>query len=137
MCATTTQPEDPPPPPPPPRTMKHTLYVKHRATVDPLLSDGNLKDTLHSIHTTVVNKAVAKQKKNRVLEGLPPPISNNEANLTRRQRMTLSQLRSGHCISWTSTRRGSVRTTQTAAQTVEQSLKKAATYSTVHLIRRD
>ena len=61
------------------------------------MTEGNPKDTLKSIHSTAVNKAVAKQKKNRVLDDLPPPISNNEVNLPKRQRTTLSQLRSGNC----------------------------------------
>ena len=34
---------------------------------------------------------------NRVLNYRPPPISDEEIYLTRRQRVTLSQLRSGHC----------------------------------------
>ena len=37
------------------------------------MTDGNLKYTLKSIHITVVNKAVAKQKKIRVLDDLLPP----------------------------------------------------------------
>ena len=81
---------------PPPRRMKHTLYTRHRTTVEPLMTDGNLKDTLKSIHTTVVNK----QKNNRVLNDGTLSGSNNKANHPRRQRTTLSQLRilrSGHC----------------------------------------
>ena len=57
---------------PPPRRMKNTLYTRHRATVKPLMTDGNLKDTLNSIHTTVVIKANVGQKKNRVLDDLSP-----------------------------------------------------------------
>ena len=77
---------------PPLRMMKHTLYTRHRTTVEPLMTDGILKDTLKSILITAVNKAVAKQKRNRVpvFDDLPSPISNNEANLPRKQRTTLS-----------------------------------------------
>ena len=56
---------------PPPKRMKHTLYTRHRTTVEPLMTDGNLQDNLKSIHTTAVNKAVAKQKKNKYLTIFP------------------------------------------------------------------
>ena len=82
---------------PPPRRMKNTLYTRHRATVKPLMTDGNLKDTLKSIHTTAVNKANVGQKKNRVLDDRSLPISSNKANLPRRHRTTFFQLRSEHC----------------------------------------
>ena len=54
----------------PPREMKETLFTRHKQTVLPLLANT----------------------KNR-----PPPISDEEIYLTRRQRAILSQLRSCHC----------------------------------------
>ena len=44
-----------------------------------------------------VNKAVKDQKKNIVLDGLPHPINDSESDLTRKERATLAQLRSGYC----------------------------------------
>ena len=52
---------------------------------------------LTSLHTTLANKAMAKQKKNGSLDDLSPSTSNNKASLSRKKLMTLSQLRSGHC----------------------------------------
>ena len=44
-----------------------------------------------------VDSAIQLQGNNRVLKKRPPPISDEEQRLNRRQRCTLSQLRSGHC----------------------------------------
>ena len=80
----------------PPREMKETIFTKHYQTVLPLLAN-NRKDTLQAFHTSFVNTAIGNMKDNRVLNSRPPSINDEEALLQRRQRTTLSQLRSGHC----------------------------------------
>ena len=57
----------------------------------------NGKATFQAIHTDAVNKAVKDQKKNIVLDGLSHPINDSEKDLTRKERATLAQLRSGYC----------------------------------------
>ena len=47
--------------------------------------------------TSFVNTAIGNMKDNRVLNSRPPSINDEETILQRRQRTTLSQLRSGHC----------------------------------------
>ena len=49
------------------------------------------------LHTSFVNTTIDNIKYNRVLNNRPPPINDEETLLSRRQRTTLSQLRSGHC----------------------------------------
>ena len=41
--------------------------------------------------------AVQCHERNVVLNGRPPPISNSEKELTKKERSTLAQLRSGYC----------------------------------------
>ena len=79
----------------PPREMKETIFTRHYQTVLPLLA--NRKDTLQALHTSFVNTAIGNMKDNRVLNSRPPSINDEETLLQRRQRTTLSQLRSGHC----------------------------------------
>ena len=81
----------------PKRRMKETLFTRHRNTVEPMMLADNRKATLQAIHTEEVNKAVKDQKKNIVLDGLPHPINDSEKDLTRKERATLAQLRSGYC----------------------------------------
>ena len=81
---------------PRPRPMKQTLYSSHHTTVLPRLV-ADKKKSLQNVHTYAVEKAIQQQGNNRVLNGRPPPISEDELRLNRRQRSTLSQLRSGHC----------------------------------------
>ena len=76
----------------PPREMKETIFPRHYPTVLPLLAN-NRKDTLH---ISFVNTAIGNMKDNRVLNNRPPSINDEETLLPRRQRTTLSQLRSGH-----------------------------------------
>ena len=54
---------------------------------------------LHSKHSTLQQsvKAVQCHERNVVLDGRPPPISNSEKELTRKERSTLAQLRFGYC----------------------------------------
>ena len=82
---------------PRPRAMKETLFSKHQATVLPRLVAEDRQKSLQNVHTHAVAQAVQLQGNNRVLNETPPPISKEEQNLNRRQRCTLSQLRSGHC----------------------------------------
>ena len=77
----------------PPREKKETIFTRHYQTVLPLPAN-NRKDTLH---TSFVSTAIGNMKDNRVLNNRPPFINDEETLLPRRQRTTLSQLRSGHC----------------------------------------
>ena len=77
--------------------MKETLFTRHRNTVEPMMLADNRKEIRHAIHTDAVNKAVKDQKKNIVLDDLPHPINDSERHLTRKERATLAQLRSGYC----------------------------------------
>ena len=81
----------------PKRRMQETLFTRHRNTVEPMMLADNRKATLHEIHTDAVNKAVKDQKNNIVLDDLPHPINDAEKDLTRKERATLAQLRSGYC----------------------------------------
>ena len=80
----------------PPREMKETIFTRHNQTLLPPLAN-NRKDTLQALHTSFVNTAMDNMKDNRLLNNWPPPINDEETPLSRRQRTTLSQLRSGHC----------------------------------------
>ena len=85
-----------------PRSMKATLQSKFQPLLQPHLSDGfvdqgNYSSILKSIHTSAVSATIANLAPNPVLGAKPPPISASEKNLSRIQRTTLSQLRSGHC----------------------------------------
>ena len=77
--------------------MKETLFTRHRNTVEPMMLADNRKTTLYAIHTDAVNKAVNDQKNNIVLDDLPHQINDSENDLTRKERATLAQLRSGYC----------------------------------------
>ena len=81
----------------PKRRMKQTLFNRHRNTVEPMMLADNRKASLQAIHTDAVNKAVKEQKKNIVLDDLPRPINDSEKDITRKERATLAQLRSGYC----------------------------------------
>ena len=81
----------------PPREMKGTIFIRHNQTVFPLLAN-NRKDALQALHTSFVNTAIDNMKDNRVLNKRPISLNDEETLLSRRQRTTLSQLRSGHCI---------------------------------------
>ena len=85
----------------PPREMKETLFTRQNQTVLPLLANTK-KASFQAVHTSFVNTAIDNMTDNRVLNYRPPPISDEEIYMTRRQRATLSQLRSGHCKLWNS-----------------------------------
>ena len=55
------------------------------------------KTTLQAIHTMTVNQAVTSLGRKLVLDDRPPAINISEKELTRKERTTLVQLRSGHC----------------------------------------
>ena len=83
--------------PPPPRQMKETLYTKYHQLVQPLLIDGNSMASKKAIHSAVVTRTINNLNPNVTLGGRPPPISTTETSLSRKQRTTLAQLRSGYC----------------------------------------
>ena len=76
--------------------MKETLHSRHHSTVLPRLG-SNRMESHQNLHTHAVDSAIQPQGNNRVPKKSPPPISDEEQRLNRRQRCTLSQLRSGHC----------------------------------------
>ena len=78
----------------PERQMKEALYTRHRNTVEPMMVKNDRKATLQALHTAAVVKAVQCHERNVVLDGRPPPISNSEKELTRKERSTLAKVRS-------------------------------------------
>ena len=62
-----------------------------------MMAENDRKATLQALHTAAVVKAVQCHERNVVLDGHPPPMSNSEKELTRKERSTLAQLRSGYC----------------------------------------
>ena len=66
------------------------------STVLPRLGSSRM-ESQQNLHTHAVGSAIQLQGNNRILKKRPPPISDEEQRLNRRQRCTLSQLRSGHC----------------------------------------
>ena len=77
--------------------MKETLYTSHRNTIEPMMINNDRKAILQALHTAAVVKAVQCHERNVVLDGRPPPIGKSEKELTRKERSTLAQLRSGYC----------------------------------------
>ena len=69
----------------PKRMMKETIFTRHRSAVELLMITKDRKTTLQAIHTMAVNQAVTSLGRN---------ISEKE--LTRKERTTLAQHRSGH-----------------------------------------
>ena len=79
------------------RRIKETLFTRHRNTVQPMMLADKRKATVQEIHTDAVNNAVKDQIKNiYMLYDLPHPINDSEEDLTRNERATLVQLRSGY-----------------------------------------
>ena len=71
-----------------------TLFIRHNQTVSPLLPNTK-KESLQAIHTSFMNTTRDNMTNNRLLNNRPPPMNDEEAFLTRRQRITLSQLHFG------------------------------------------
>ena len=94
---------------PPKRMMKETLFTRHRSAVEPLMIAKDRKTTLQAIHTMAVNQAITSLGRNVVLGDRPPAINIFEKELTRKERTTLAQLRSGQYRLIGSTRAESVR----------------------------
>ena len=85
-----------------PRRMKQTLSTKHFDEISQFLTNGvieldDFKPALNSLHTSAVRKSIDKLGPNPLLGVVPPPIAPSEKTLSRLQRSTLSQLRSGQC----------------------------------------
>ena len=76
--------------------MKETLHSRHHSTVLPRVG-ASWKESLQNLHTHEVDSDIQLLDNNIVLKERPPLISDEEQRLNRRQRCTLSQLRSGHC----------------------------------------
>ena len=86
------------------RRMKQTIYIatKNSDKIGPFLTNGTLdpadyRNSHTSLHTDAVANTISKLGANPILGTLPPAIAASETTLTRRQRSTLSQLRSGQC----------------------------------------
>ena len=81
----------------PKRRIKQTVFTRHRSTVEPMMVANDRKYALRAIHTSTDNQAVNRQEVvNVVFDDRPPLINNYEKDLTRKERTTLAQLRSGH-----------------------------------------
>ena len=83
---------------PPKRLMKETPFTRHRNAVEPLMIAKDRKTTRQAIHTMAANQDVTSLGRNVVLDDRPQVINISENELTRKERTTLAQLRSGHCI---------------------------------------
>ena len=63
-----------------------------------VVNPDEYRSTLKSIHTDAIANSIKKLTVvNSVLGAVPPPVSDSEKRLTRLQRTTLAQLRSGSC----------------------------------------
>ena len=82
--------------------MKHTLSSRHGDSIARFVTDGAIdpsqyRNILDTLHTEAVQQTIERLEPNPLLNERPPPISPSETTLTRRQRTTLAQLRSGQC----------------------------------------
>ena len=79
-------------------THHHTL-LDHEQDVKDLLPDvvdsKAYKSAIKSIHTSTVANTLQSYNNNRVLQHPPPKVNPEETKLSRKERSTLSQLRSG------------------------------------------
>ena len=69
---------------PRPTPMKETLHSRYHSTVLPRLGSSRM-ESHHYLHTHAVDSAIQLQGHNRVLKKRPPPISDEEQRLNRRQ----------------------------------------------------
>ena len=81
---------------PRPRPTKETLHYRYHSTVLPGLG-ASRKEHLQNLHTHAVDSTIQLLCNKRVLKERPLPIADEEHRLNRKQRYTLSQLRSWHC----------------------------------------
>ena len=77
--------------------MKETRFTRHRNTIEPVMIAEDRESTLQTIKTDVVIKATNSRETNKVLDDRTPLINNTAKDLTRWERATLTQLRSGYC----------------------------------------
>ena len=68
----------------PKRQMKETQYTRHLNIVEPMMVEKDRKATLQALHTDAVNNAVKTHEGKVVIDYRPPPISNSEKYLTRK-----------------------------------------------------
>ena len=73
---------------PRPRPMKEALHSRHHSTVLARLG-ASRKEILQYLHKHAVDSDIQLLGNNRVLKERPPPISDEEKRLNRRQRCTL------------------------------------------------
>ena len=62
-----------------------------------VVAPGMYPKTIRKLHTKVIQETVSYYTLNRVLGSRPPRISPSQKTLPRQTRVTMSQLRSGHC----------------------------------------
>lgn len=55
------------------------------------------RSAIKSLHTRAVTQSIDDLGANHLLDSIPPPIDDSELALTRSERTTLAQLRSGKC----------------------------------------
>ena len=85
------------------RDLRDTLRSKCINDVQPFLDEngdlprGSYNEVKSQLHTNIVRDAINRSAPNRVLGRCPPEIHDSEKYLQRAHRVTLSQLRSGHC----------------------------------------
>ena len=87
------------------RRMKETLRTKVFEDVRPYtkadgtIAAGDVREVQNRIHTDIAGSTIAGLAPNRVLNARPPlqGINKSEVSLDRKTRVTLAQLRSGHC----------------------------------------
>ena len=88
----------------PPRQMRQTLTSKFGSKIRDLnlqnIEEDQAKSQLRyhqtEIHTRCVQETIEAFQANKVLQTCPPPINQDEKNLPRPTRSTLSQIRSGY-----------------------------------------
>ena len=68
-------------------------YLEEDGTVAP----GNYVNIANDLHMDIVTKAISRSEPIRILSRKPPTVHKNERSLPRITRVTMSQLRSGHC----------------------------------------
>jgi Reverse transcriptase (RNA-dependent DNA polymerase) len=80
------------------RDIKKTIFDRNNNYIVPPPSNQNVNSakTNHtSIHSSIVNSYLSSRNPNKILNQIPPRISNNESSLPRKTRCLLAQLRSG------------------------------------------
>ena len=76
-----------------PTILRLKLSIEHLL---PVPDKPSLKQSINRIHTETVQSTINQYENNKVLNDIPPEISSEEVNLSRKERCLLSQLRSGY-----------------------------------------